>query len=170
MDMIFMRTSAVAFVIASSILGCGGDTQVNEKPPGTEESPNGIVENESSTPPRGADEKAVREPEVSQELTEFREHVAEYLDEARIGAKLLESSPSAQRVQEQADKMVDLYIRIPDVPAEIKSADKVATALDGIRLAFHTADLLGIKGREESVRAIRGSADVVEGIVFPDRR
>lgn len=47
---------------------------------------------------------------------EFRVKLGAYLAEARAGAKLLEARPTASEVDQKAQKVKDLYTRIPDVP------------------------------------------------------
>jgi hypothetical protein len=73
-------------------------------------------------------------PKDDPRLQAFREKVAHYLEEARIGAKLLTLAPSLADAREKARHITDLYTRLPDIPPEVDPTGKVAERRFRIRL------------------------------------
>jgi hypothetical protein len=75
-------------------------------------------------------------------LKAFKEKVGHYLDETRIGAKLLTRAPSLDDATEQARHIQYLYARLPEVPPGVDPIGKVAQRLKNIHESFAFAKLL----------------------------
>jgi len=61
-------------------------------------------------------------------LQAFREKVAHYLEEARIGVKLLTLAPSLADAREKSRHIRDLCTRLPDIPPGVDPVTSIVSA------------------------------------------
>jgi hypothetical protein len=69
----------------------------------------------------------------------FKQKVANYLEEARVGAKLLKMAPSLADANEKSRHITDLYTRLPDIPEGLDPTGKVDERLKNINGSFAAA-------------------------------
>src|SRR5688572_23999494 len=102
-----MRSAVLAAAFAAA-MGCGG-----------KEDRGGFLGPSSPTVERGVSDVQ------SERVRKFKAAVAVYLEEARVGAKMLTVVPSVADAENKARQIKELYTRIPDVPAEIDTTGRL---------------------------------------------
>ena len=86
------------------------------------------------------DLSATQESPADKRLREFKEQVANYLSQARAGAKLLTLAPSLAQVRKKSEEITELYTHLPDVPDSIAQRKTVAMRLKNINGSFAVAE------------------------------
>ena len=94
----------------------------------------GLTSHPSPAPasPAATTQPSPQPPKENPKVRIFREKVAQFLDEARAGAKLLTLFPSVDQASAKADQIEDLYAHLPEVPPEIDPTGEVAKKLKEI--------------------------------------
>ncbi len=119
---------ALALLVAVVTTGC------SERTPGgqTEQAPVPAAKAQSGAAPQV--------PAEDPKVKAFKEAVAHYLAEARVGAKLLTIGPSLAQVKEKSAHITDLYTRLPDIPPGLDPTGKVAERLKNINGTLAVAE------------------------------
>jgi predicted RNA-binding Zn-ribbon protein involved in translation (DUF1610 family) len=73
----------------------------------------------------------------------FKAKVAQFIGEARAGAKLLTLAPSLDQAPAKSEQIADLYACLPEVPPEIDRTGEVAGKLKNINSSFVLAAFFG---------------------------
>lgn len=92
-------------------------------------------------------------PKESPKARAFKEKLANFLEEARAGAKLLKLTPTPtyQKVADKVSQLEDLYTHIPDVPKELDATGEIAKKLEAIHGLFAAAEFAA----EQRVRLLK---------------
>ena len=102
------RTMFWAFLTLLAMAGCGADAPVeNQAAP--------VIKTEIA--------------EVDPKVVEFKKKVREYLDEVRVGRKLITSNPTLEQLRTKMDLITDLYTRLPEIPPGVDVDGTIAAQL-----------------------------------------